>query len=926
LDKKKARWARWAAAPLGVAALAAVIVANPFASGATPSYSLMTPADALALKAHIVHGHADPDSLKRPNAAQEGSPSSAEEQALLARAYPLSGVPADGYDSGFSHYSLLKQDNQEDSLGWTQMGPLTTPNGSTWGNAAASTVSGRATAIAVDPATCASGACQTIYLGTANGGVWKTTDAGQHWKVLTDRQSTLAIGSLVLDPSNPNVIYAGTGEPNNSVDSNRGQGILKSTDGGHTWTTLGFTTFVNRAVADIVIDPTSGAIYAISYLGRSGGAGTTYGSSGSNPYLPPLGFYRSTDGGQTWTMSNPTTSFFKDPTGRYGPVSLVRSSAGTLYLGVYGQGLYKSTDGGSNWTALSNPGETQGQFDRVTLAVAPSDANTLYAAYSHTIDANAAGTDVTFYASTDGGTTWTQRANTPSACDGQCWYDMPVNVSATDPKTVYVGGSFNYNFCPNTTPYAFDPNCNTVIMKSTDGGVTFTDIGTQSAGVDVHPDDHAILATAQGGLYDANDGGLYHSADYGTTWESLNNSIGTLQFQGISVNTQGSVFGGTQDNGTWAIAKNSTNGVHIQGGDGGMTAADTSNSNIVFDEYYGSQMSRYDASTGNQTWMSGWWADYFLFSKALFYEPMALGVKNPNGTSASNVVFSGSYRLWRSTQGGGVDANHDGDATNDPGDTTDFVPITPDVGNISAIAVSPTDPNVVAIATSTGHIYYTTNALAPVTLANSCATHSGDLIAAYCSAYSLDSTSDGAHICSHPWENPFDTSSFCEYVSGVTWTQLDVNSSNTKLLPGRWVSALAIDPRSPSTVYATFSGFDQNTPGFSGHVFVTRNASSANFSWTNITGNSDDSAIPNIPANSIVVTPSGNTLVVAADIGVFVSRDGGQSWQREDGTTLPAAPIYNLALSPDGSTLYAATHGRGIWSARLSDQDGNSQG
>lgn len=907
---KKARWASLSAIPLAVVAITGLIIGNPFAATTpTSHFDVMSAQEAHDLKAQLLKGTADADAVSvtsRPVPGVEGGPNSSDAQFTQERIYPASDIPASGYSDAFTAYNLMSQAGGS-SFGWKELGPLTTSDGSVWGSADPGTISGRATAIAVDPATCAGGSCQTIYLGTANGGVWVSTTGGHNWTPLTEHVANLAVGSITLDPHNANTIYVGLGEPNNSIDSSRGQGILKSTDGGHTWTTLGFKQFVNRSVADIVVDPNNGNIYAISYLARSGGAGTTYGSSLSNPYLPNVGFYRSTDGGQTWTESDPTSTYKVDSTGRTGPVSLVRGADGALYLGAYAQGIYKSTDGGQTWTALANPNETT--FDRVTLAAAPSDANVVYAAYSHDIDGNGG---MTFYTSTNGGSTWTADTNTPSACSGQCWYDMPVDVSPTNPQEVYVGGVFNYNGCQVGTS-----GCDTtVVMKSTDGGAHWTDIGDDATGVNVHPDDHAILSTANGGLYTANDGGLYHSANDGASWESLNNGIGTLQFQGISVNSNGDVFGGTQDNGTWMLRNSSTTGIHIQGGDGGMTAADASNPNIAFDEYYGSQLQRFDQTTGQQTWMAGWWCDYFCFGGGLFYEPVALGTKTPSGASASNDVFSGTYRLWRSEQGGGVDANHDGDATNDKGDTTDFVPITPNIGNISAIAVSPTDPNVVAIATSSGAIYVTTNALAPVTLANACATHTNakkDIIAAYCAAAGVNPKASGAQVCAQPWTNAYDTSSFCDYVSGINWTRIDTNSAGSKLVPGRWVSSLTFAPSSTTQLYATFSGFDENTPGAAGHVFVA-NLSGSTPTWRNISG-SGTSGIPDVPANSVVIAANGHILV-AADIGVFLSKDGGSTWNRED-YTLANAPVYDLALSTDGQTVYAATHGRGIWRANV---------
>jgi hypothetical protein len=903
---KRARWAG-----LGIIALCVVAVLS------VPLWNLSTSKTAHAddvqpivsadvaqeLKAQLQSGHLDPDALRNPNGSNE-SPS-ADAQYEQIRAYPGTNVAPDAYTNGFNQYSLMSQPGGG-GFGWKELGPLSTPNGSLWGNAVPSTISGRATALAVDPSSCSGGSCSTIYLGTANGGIWKTPTGGRNWLPLTEHQSAMAIGSLVLDPSNSSVIYAGTGEPNNAIDNNRGQGILKSTNGGRSWTTLGFNQFVNRAVGDIVIDPTNGNLYVISYQGRSGGSGTTYGSGLQNPYLPPLGFYRSTDGGQTWTLSNPGT-LPTDPTGRQGATSLVRASDGTLYLGIHYGGIFKSTDGGLTWASVPNASESI--FDRITLAVAASDPAVLYAAYSHDIDGPGG---MTFYRSTDGGASWTAQTNTPSACEGQCWYDMPVAVSPTDSNEVYVGGSFNYNGCPATYPYSSNPSCNSVVMKSLDGGATWYELGSDTAGVNVHPDDHAILPTVGGGLYTANDGGIFHSANDGASWESLNNGIGTLQFQGVSVNTNGDVFGGTQDNGTWMLRHSSTNGVHILAGDGGMTAADTSNPNIAFDEYYGSQLERFDASNSSQTWMTGWWADYFIFGWGQFYEPVSLGVKDTTGASASNVVFSGTNRLWRSKLGGGIDANHDGDATNDPGDTTDFVPITPRLGaNITVIAVSPVNPNVVAIGLANGQVYFTTNALGNVQLANLCAEPVG--LAGFCSSVGMSLTESGADACAKPWLNGLDTSTFCDYVSGVTWTRLDVTGSG-RHLPNRGVTGLTFAPGSTNQLYATYSGFSANPASLlPGHVFVTNNPG-ASVTWSDITG-SGTKGLPDLPANDIVVTPKGQ-LVVAQDIGVFSSKDSGATWQRDD-YTLSNAPIYDLALSPDGKTIYAATHGRGIWRANV---------
>jgi hypothetical protein len=249
------------------------------------------------------------------------------------------------------------------------------------------------------------------------------------------------------------------------------------------------------------------------------------------------------------------------------------------------------------------------------------------------------------------------------------------------------------------------------------------------------------------------------------------------------------------------------------------------------------------------------------------------------------------------------------DATDDPSDTVDFVPITPQGGNISAIAVNPKDANKVAYATSTGEIYYTENALAPVTTSNMCKAAGGSL-AQLCADAGVNGSWSGADVCTKPYANSYDTSSFCDYVSGVTWKRLDV-SGTTRVLPNRWVSSLTFD--TSGRLYVTFSGFSENTPQFPGHVFATGAPGAASVAWSNLDGTQSHHVLPDIPANKLVVRSTG-TLIVAADYGVFASADGGVSWKRQD-YGMSNAPVYDLALSPDESTLYAATHGRGIWKA-----------
>jgi photosystem II stability/assembly factor-like uncharacterized protein len=878
------------AALLRLLPLNLALVALFVAGGFMPTHSVATSSQAnlAGLKTMLrIMGRegvaADPDQVRLARKGQEGPIRSAEADAYYERAFPKDTIPADAYPNGIRQFNYVTE--YSFSIGWQELGPDHTPNANSPNplTGASTTVSGRVAALAVDPTSCIGSVCNTIYLGTANGGVWKTTNAGQTWTPLFDHQLNEAIGIITLDPVNPNIVYVGTGEPNTSADSNHGIGILRSTDGGQTWTDLGYDQFVNRAVAGLVIDPrtagsTHATLYVTTFQAVSGGAMTGGACRACNPYLPPVGFYRSTDGGQTWTYADPTGA-------NIGAESLVMdpSDPNTLYAAFTDYGIYKSTNDGTSWTRLSTglpaPGfTTPSVLGRITLAIAPSNPQVLYAAYNLN-DSEA------FFQSTDGGASWTLQENTPDACDGQCWYDMPLAVDPTNPTVVYAGGSANYGYLSGSQPecatfYPLPTDCNATLMKSTDGGNTWADVAENGNNGPLHPDDHVIVIDPRNHnvIYTGTDGGIFHSANGATSWDDLNSGVGSLQFQGLAIGPTGHIFAGTQDNGTFRY-DGSTTWVHFNAGDGGPTAADPTNPNIAYSSFFGAQLFRNDNALGpnpvaHQTWIAPFWGDYSLLGRGRFYEPYAVAPSSPND------IFYGTFRIWRSELRGGIDGNHDGDATNDPTDTIDWVPISPDLsgpnGGISAVAVSPVDPNVVAVGTSLGKLYLTTNALAPVTTDISCDPRLNEL------DYSL-----------------------CSYVSGPTWTEIDTG------LPRRYPTSIRFAPGSSTTLYVTFSGFSENTPGQPSHVFVSKNRGTT---WTEIDGTGAGTTLPDLPANDIVIDPS-NHLFVAQDYGVFYSANGGHTWKRID-WGLPNVPVYRMEYFAPWHALIVNTHGRGIWKLR----------
>jgi photosystem II stability/assembly factor-like uncharacterized protein len=919
---KKSFWTNFWKRPITIVAAVLVIVGLfvPSALGVGHARASISGAFQAKMRAMPDDQESSPGDprLKR---GREGDIRSMEQQLYQERAYPAKTIPAGAYSNGVAQYNFVS--DLSGSLAWQELGPIHAPaaNFPDPYNLNATAVSGRLTALAVVPSTCSTGSCGTMYAGTANGGVWKTTNAGQSWVSLLDHQVNESVGAVALDPVNPNIVYVGLGEPNYSVDSNRGTGILRSTDGGQTWTRLGYNQFVNEAIANIIVDPRGAGnvnttkLYVVSASAILGGSTTA--SDNFAPGAPNTGFFYSSDGGSTWTPSNPTTFTING-----NPVDLSSADAqslamdpsnpNVLYAGFTYAGIFKSTDDGQTWTWLGNgaPTYTDG-IDRITIAVVPSNPQVIYAAADIGFSKEA------MYKSTDAGADWSTLTSAPDACNQQCWYDMPLAVDPNNANIVYAGGESSYagyvfngfnGTCGTLSPLA--ASCDAAMMKTTDGGTTWSDIGESASAPGngtgpVHPDDHTILINPADSntVYTGTDGGLFVTANAGATWSDLNNGIASVQFQGIAVGPTGSIFGGTQDNGTFRLdpGANGT-AVHVNNGDGGEPVTDPTDPNTAYYSFFGSTMLRDDNALGPNLYpgtpaiphyfpvlfISPWQND-----NGQFYQPRAIDPSEPN------VIFAGTDRILRSTNKGGTDGNGDTTVGNDPSDSgttanPNWEPLsaeptydkhgnqtstgTFDGHNISAIAVSSVDPNVMAIATTHGHIYYTTNALAPVTWSGDC--------------------NSSAH------KGVFQ----CQYTGGITWTEIDGAP-----LPNRYATALRFAPGSSTTLYVTYSGFSSVTPNTPGHLF-TGTVSTNGATWTEIDGSGPHTTLPDLPFNDIVINPTNGHLYAAADFGVFFSANNGHTWVRKD-HGLANSPVFQMQYDASNNTLVAATHGRGIWSA-----------
>lgn len=522
--------------------------------------------------------------------------------AMRDRLGPLPGSflgPMLGTNSGTTapHYG---RDKIDDSPPWDAVGPASLGN--------VAPVSGRVTGIAIDPTD-----NNTFYVATAGGGVWKTTDGGTSYVPTTDLLGDTAMGAIAIAPSEPSTIYAGTGEANNSGDSQYGIGLLKSTDGGTTWALIPGpgNAFYRRAISKIVVSPTDPSLVYLTttdFVENGRGYGDT-------------GVWKSTDGGTSWTNTTASaglTSF--DP---YSDLAMDPTAPNTLYaaignfLGSSANGVYKTTDGGTTWTVLAG-GLPTANVGLISLALAPSAPGTLYASIA-TWDPRVFGSLLGLYKTTDGGATWTQLTAAPNYLGFQGFYDNAIVVSPTNPNQVFAGGQTYYTGA---------------LIGSQDGGATFQDYSRGVGYTGPHTDLHALVFTLDGTqLLDGNDGGVWRletpSAAGGVTttqWSNLNANLDTILFNGIALHpTDPAIaYGGSQDNGTEKYTGNLV-WTQVRGGDGGFTRVDQSNPNTVYHEYYGISLERSD--DGGATWRGATnginHSDY-----SMFYVPYKLDPAN----------------------------------------------------------------------------------------------------------------------------------------------------------------------------------------------------------------------------------------------------------------------------------------------------------
>jgi uncharacterized repeat protein (TIGR01451 family) len=702
----------------------------------------------------------------------------------------------------------------------------------------------------------------TFILGAAQGGIWTFDPNTGNWIDRTDNLPSLATGALAVAPSNDLVVYDGTGEGALSGDSYFGNGILKSTDGGMTWSHVSGDFFLGVSISRLAVDPKNADhLYAAVLRGRGGTRRV------SPPIHSAFGIWESKDGGVSWTLLKPSPSTSLGAT----DIRLDPQHPTTLYSSFWGDAIYKSTDGGATWSPIMNGLPTGADFASIPtrfslgLSHPAGDAKaTLYTGFDWVDAATGKRQGARLFKSTDEGATWSVLPTGAAPfdtifdyCNGQCFYDNVIEPDPTNANVVFVAGSFGYNM----------PIQSGGIFRSDDGGQTWKNLGW-----DLHPDFHALAFDPNNSqnVLIGNDGGVWFSPDRGgrpnasdplksADFQNFNLNGGGLvitQFDSIATNPNRTfrIWGGSQDNGTERKAAASNLWFDLASGDGGQVLVDPTNFNFVYGTYFG--ISPYRITDGGAAFFTNQFIEngINLKDRSEFYTPFVLNENNVNQ------LFLGTFRLYRTDD---AKAQSVGDVL--------WHAISPDL-TTGCTGVSPNGARnctISAIGVGGGTGVYTG---------------------------SLDGLvyfSPDAQVSMNP-----------------TWNLVGVHSNGVgdkHSLPNRPVASIAVDRSNDRIAYVAFNGFGASTPHMPGHVFKTTDAGG---SWTDISGN-----LPDNPVNSLVLDPSyPNTLYAGTDVGAFVTFDGGANWSLL-GSGMPTVAVDQIDMNP-GQTprlIAAGTHGRGAW-------------
>ncbi|MGH9477181.1 MAG: hypothetical protein ACRD1C_12745 [Terriglobales bacterium] len=529
----------------------------------------------------------------------------------------------------------------------------------------------------------------TIYVGAATGGLWKSVNRGTTWFPIFDHEPALSIGFVAVAPSNPQIVWVGTGEANNRQSSSWGEGIFKSTDGGQTWTAEGLKN--SYQISSILIDPTNPRIV------YAGALGNLWGPGGQR------GLYKTTDGGANWTR----ILYTDDNTG-VADLAMDPQNPLTIYCAMYerrrsvfgmlgsgpGSALYKSTDGGATWQKIIKglPYEKGGdKTGRIGISVYPRDPRIVYARVQYGGSSFGGGGGSGIYRSMDGGQTWQKRSD----IDPRPAYFQQILVDPNNFLRVWLGGGG--------------------LAHSNDGGRTWKPEPNQQGLQSIHADVHAIWIDANNSNYmmAGDDGGLDISEDSGHTWDFAS-AIPVGQPYHVAVDNAKPyhICGGFQDNGAWCGPNRTRNpkGVlnrdwlDLMDGDGFNVIPDPRNPAEVFTQAQNGKLIRENLKNN----------EYALIRpmpKSLDAKPFRWHWNTPVVVLPNGDIFTAANVVFKSTDQGNTWTQISPDLTTNPNPKSlkimDQVVRPEGYPCLTALAVSPLDENVIWAGAQDGSLHVT---------------------------------------------------------------------------------------------------------------------------------------------------------------------------------------------------------------------------
>lgn len=556
------------------------------------------------------------------------------------RAYPFNDLHSDLYYKAMEQTQAMEKSGLKSGQeNWTLAGPVNT--------------GGRVTDVEMP-----SNDQNTIYLGAASGGIFKSTNLGTSWTPIFDNSVALSIGDMDISRSNPDLLFVGTGEPNAGGGSHtyEGYGVYKSRDAGSTWINCGLTSA--GSIGRVKIDPVNPDRVFVAAMGHLF-------SDNSD-----RGVFRTLDGGTNWQK----VLYLSDSTGA-SDLCMNPANPNIVYASMwertrrppyqsYGgktSGLWRSVDGGDNWTELLN-GLPKGDVGRIGIDISDSDPLVLYATYT-----DSTGFLQGIYLTINGGDSWSKTADLGEN-SSYWWWFSEIDVDPINPNIAYVSGFQAY--------------------KTTNGGIswvsTFNGAHVDMHGVFVHPKDNALALLSS-------DGGLNISRSGGSTSFHIEN-LPLTQFYTCEVDylDPDRRFGGAQDNGTirtTGVMINRWN--EILGGDGFVVKVDPTDSKYVYAEYqYGALQRSSDSARSFRDARQGISAG----DRNNWKSPIELDPTTPS------TLYFGTNRLYKSTNRAQSWRPVSGDLTNGPGVNVKY-------GTLTTISVSPLDPNTIYVGTDDGNVW-----------------------------------------------------------------------------------------------------------------------------------------------------------------------------------------------------------------------------